>query len=332
LRYEYADPDRGFGILVTFNIRQETERTEIQKTGKPSLAQSHEDKHRKSSAIQTRAIYGPRKRRNSTSASKSAKRISVKFRVLGCSGGQLPGYKLSSFLIEDSLLIDAGCTTAALSLAAQQKIRDILVTHIHLDHVMSLGTLADNLYGKSKIPINVWSVNRVIDGLAKSLFNNQVWPDFTRITGPTQRTPVLRLRRLQTGKAVKVGDHTVTAIEVGHVVPTVAFFVESKNQTLLHVGDTGPTEKVWAFARKHPDLGTLVIETSFPNRLQEVADVSRHLTPQTLAQELDKLEMQSPRILITHLKPEFRREVIRELHKLKGHRLRVLRDGDVLQL
>ena len=256
----------------------------------------------------------------------------VKFRVLGCSGGQLPGYNLSSFLIEDSLLIDAGCTTAALSLAAQQKIRDILVTHIHLDHVMALGTLADNLYGKSKVPINVWSVNRVIDGLAKSFFNNQVWPDFTRITGPTQRAPVLRLRRLRAGKAMKIGGHSITAIEVGHVVPTVAFFIESKNKTLLHVGDTGPTEKVWSFARKHPDLGSLVIETSFPNRLQDVADVSGHLTPQTLAQELDKLAMRSPRILITHLKPEFRREVIRELHKLKGRRLRVLRDGDVLQL
>ena len=167
----------------------------------------------------------------------------MKFRVLGCSGGQLPGYKLSSFLIEDSLLIDAGCTTAALSLAAQQKIRDILVTHIHLDHVMSLGTLADNLYGKSKMPINVWSVNRVIDGLAKSLFNNQVWPDFTRITGPTQRTPVLRLRRLQTGKAVKVGDHTVTAIEVGHVVPTVAFLSNRRTRPCSMSAIPGPRKR-----------------------------------------------------------------------------------------
>ena len=256
----------------------------------------------------------------------------MKFRVLGCSGGQLPGYNLSSFLIDDSLLIDAGSTTAALTLTAQQKIRDILVTHIHLDHVMALGTLADNLYGKCKVPINVWSVRRVIDGLAKSFFNNQVWPDFTRITGPTQRVPVLRLHSLRERKATTVGGHSITAIRVGHVVPTIAFLVETKNSALLHVGDTGPTNKVWSFARKHGNLSALVIEASFPNRLQDVADVSRHLTPQTLLQELDKLAMKSPQILITHLKPEFRQEVIRELRKLKGHRLRVLRDGDVLQL
>jgi ribonuclease BN (tRNA processing enzyme) len=256
----------------------------------------------------------------------------VRFRVLGCSGGQLPGFNLSSFLIDDSLMIDAGSTTATLTLAAQQKIKNILVTHIHLDHVMALGTLADNLYGKCKVPINVWSVRRVIDGLAKSFFNNRVWPDFTRITGSTQRVPVLRLRSLREGKATKIGEHSITAIEVGHVVPTVAFFIESKNKTLLHVGDTGPTEKVWSFARKHQNLGSLVIETSFPNRLQDVADVSRHLTPQTLARELDKLAVQSPQILITHLKPQYRPEVVKELRKLKGHRLRVLRDGDVLQL
>jgi glyoxylase-like metal-dependent hydrolase (beta-lactamase superfamily II) len=53
-------------------------------------------------------------------------------------------------MIDDSLLIDAGCTTATLHLSAQQKIKDILITHIHLDHVMALATLADNLYGKCK--------------------------------------------------------------------------------------------------------------------------------------------------------------------------------------
>jgi cAMP phosphodiesterase len=317
---------------VILNIRQETEGTEFKTGNRSSTGPHHDDKHRESSPIQTRTLYGPRKRPNSTGAFKAAKRIPVKFRVLGCSGGQLPGYNLSSFLIDDSLLIDAGSTTAALTLAAQQKIRDILITHIHLDHVMALGTLADNLYGKCKVPVNVWSVRRVIDGLAKSLFNNRVWPDFTRITGPNQRVPVLRLRRMREGKVIKIGDRSITAIAVGHIVPTVAFFIESNNHTLLHVGDTGPTEKVWSFTRKHPDLGSLVIETSFPNRLQDVADVSGHLTPQTLARELDKLPMNSPRIFITHLKPEHRQEVVRELRKLKGHRLRVLRDGDVLQL
>ena len=46
----------------------------------------------------------------------------MKFRVLGCSGGQIPGHNLSSFLVNDSLLIDAGSATSVLRLKAQQKI------------------------------------------------------------------------------------------------------------------------------------------------------------------------------------------------------------------
>ena len=83
----------------------------------------------------------------------------MKIRVLGCSGGQVRGHKLSGFLIDDRLLIDAGSATEALALPAQQKITDILITHIHLDHVLSLGMLADNLYGKTKTSINVWSID-----------------------------------------------------------------------------------------------------------------------------------------------------------------------------
>jgi ribonuclease BN (tRNA processing enzyme) len=256
----------------------------------------------------------------------------VKFRVLGCSGGQLPGYNLSSFLINDSLLIDAGSTTAALSLAAQQKIKNILITHFHLDHVMALATLADNLYGKCEVPVDVWSVDSVINGLASTLFNNRLWPDFTRITGAGQPLPVLRLRSLPQEKATKVGDHSVTAVSVNHAVPSVAFLVESEDRTLLHLGDTGPTDEVWSLARKHKNLTAVVIETSFPNRLQDVADASRHLTPQTLARELEKLGRRSLPVLVTHLKPEFRKEIMAELRKLKDYRLRVLRDGDVLRL
>ncbi len=254
----------------------------------------------------------------------------MKFHVLGCAGGQLPGYNLSCYLVDGSLLVDAGSTTATLNLRAQQKITDILITHIHLDHVMALGLLADNLYGRGT-SINLWSIDRVIDGLRRYFFNNQIWPDFTRITGPTQRRPVFKLKNLSEGRSKRVGDHVVTAVQVDHLVPSVAFFIENKEKTLLHLGDTGPTNKVWSLAGKYGRLIAVVVETSFPNRLQEIADASRHLTPQTLARETAKLAMPSVPILVTHLKPEYRREIAAELKKLKDPRLRVLKDGEVLR-
>ncbi|HEV8342010.1 MAG TPA: 3',5'-cyclic-nucleotide phosphodiesterase [Candidatus Binatia bacterium] len=255
----------------------------------------------------------------------------MKIKVLGCSGGQLPGYKLSSFLVNDSLLIDAGSTTAVLSLKGQQKIRDILITHIHLDHAMALATIADNLYSKRVTPINVWGISEVIAGLKKSFFNDRIWPDFTRIKGDTQPAPVLRLRTLMENRPAVVGDCRVTTVRVNHSVPSTAFFIENKKKTLLHIGDTGPTKKVWAAARKNKNLCAIVIETSFPDRLQEIADVSCHLTPQALAREIDKLGRPSVPILITHLKPEYRNEIIASLKRIKGYHLRILKDGDLLQ-
>ncbi len=254
----------------------------------------------------------------------------MKLRVLGCSGGQVPGHNLSSYLVNDSLLVDAGSATSTLPLRAQQKIRNVLVTHVHLDHVMGLATIADNLYGNCESTINVWGVNEVISGLKSSLFNDTIWPDFTQITGDSQAWPVIRFQDMPEEEPIPIGNATVTAVRVNHIVPSVAFFIENQKRTLLLVGDTGPTQRVWALARKKKNLCAVVLEASFPNRLQEIADMSRHLTPRTLSGEADKLKRPSIPILVTHLKPQFRDEIIAEVKKLKGYRLRVLKQNDTL--
>jgi len=254
----------------------------------------------------------------------------MKFRVLGCSGGQIPGHNLSSFLVNDSLLIDAGSATSVLRLKAQQKIKNVLITHIHLDHVLGLATIADNLYGNCHSTINVWGINDVISGLKSSLFNDTIWPDFTQITGESQGWPVLSFQSIPEEKPMPIGNSTVTAVRVNHIVPSVAFFIENESKTLLHVGDTGPTEKVWLMARREKNLSAVVLEASFPNRLQDIADMSRHLTPQTLAGEVDKLKRPSVPILVTHIKPQYREEIIAELKKLRGYHFRVLKQGESL--
>jgi len=254
----------------------------------------------------------------------------MKLRVLGCSGGQIPGHNLSAFLVNDSLLVDAGSATSVLGLRAQQKIKNILITHIHLDHVIGLATIADNLYGNCEATINVWGINDVISGLKSSLFNDTIWPDFTQITGDSQDWPVLSFHNMPEEEPMPIGNSTVTAVRVNHIVPSVAFFIENHKKTLLHVGDTGPTEKVWGIARRKKNLRAVVLEASFPNRLQDIADMSRHLTPRTLAQEADKLRRPSVPILVTHIKPQYREEIITELKRLKDYRLRILKQGDSL--
>jgi cAMP phosphodiesterase len=256
----------------------------------------------------------------------------MQFRVLGNTGGQIPGQHLSSYLLDETLLIDAGSTTAVLGLRAQRKIKNILITHAHLDHVMSLATLADNLFGIIDGTIHVWGLPEVVEGLRTSFFNDTIWPDFTRITGDNQSAPILSFHDFPEGTAERIGDFEVTAVRVNHAVTSTAFFIENRKTVLLHVGDTGPTDKVWALARTKKHLRAVVLEASFPNRLQETADLSQHLTPQTLAGEAAKLGRPSIPIFVTHLKPQYREEIIAELKKLKGLRLKILKQGQSLAL
>ena len=59
------------------------------------------------------------------------------------------------------------------------------------------------------------------------------------------------------------------------------------------------------------NLKALLLETSFPNKLQELADISGHLTPQTLRGELGKFQRNGAEVLLYHLKPAFVAELKR---------------------
>jgi cAMP phosphodiesterase len=222
--------------------------------------------------------------------------------------------------------------TSVLDMRAQQRIRNILITHVHLDHVMGLATMADNLFGNCNTTVHVWGIDEVIAGLKSSFFNDTVWPDFTQITGDNQTWPVMSFHNIHGEDPMPIADLTVTMIRVNHVVPSTAFLIEDDKKAFLHVGDTGPTERVWQIARRKRNLCAVVLEASFPNSLQGQADMSRHLTPRTLAQEIEKLGRPSVPVLVTHLKPQYRSEIVRDLGKIRGHRLRILKEGDSIRL
>lgn len=253
----------------------------------------------------------------------------MRFQVLGCSGGQVSGLNPSSYLIDESLAIDAGSLTAALDIEAQRKIENILVTHAHLDHTMTLSTLSDNLFERHDRPINIYGVPEAIQALASSYFNDLLWPDFTRLTTPDHPRPVVRLIAIDEEQPAQIGNFFVTAVRVSHSVPGAGYFIREGSTTLLHMGDTGPTERVWQVARTIADLSAVVIEASFPNRLQDIADKSGHLTPQSLAGELRKLDRPSLPVLVAHMKPQYRSEIMAELNQLDEFRLTILKDRDV---
>ncbi len=96
----------------------------------------------------------------------------------------------------------------------------------------------------------------------------------------------------------------MTAVLVHHVIETVSYAVESKEGSILIVGDTGPTEEVWTVANNISNLKAIFIETSLPNSMKDVADMTGHLTPSGLEEELKKLNTHNPQYLsLSHEAP-----------------------------
>ncbi len=222
---------------------------------------------------------------------------------------------MTSFLVDGVVAVDAGAITRALTIAEQRAIRHVLITHSHVDHTATLPFLLENTFGANSEAVSIYSTKRILGVVRRHLFNNDTWPDFSRI--PNQLYPTVRFVDVVAETPFVIaglpgGDLEVTAIPVNHIVPTVGLLLRQGGTSVLFTSDTGPTERVWELANRAPDLAAVITECSFPNRLQELADVSRHLSPQTLATELAKLD-RPVRALIYHFKPPYVDELRSEL-------------------
>jgi ribonuclease BN (tRNA processing enzyme) len=227
---------------------------------------------------------------------------------------------MTTFLIDGVTALDAGSLTEALPLAAQRRIRRIVLTHAHLDHVASLPFLVENLYGRGT-PLALIAPPAVLSDLRRHVFNDATWPDFTRL--PSRARPTLAYRPIAPGKAVRVGAMTFTALPVDHIVPSYGYLVAKPGRSVLFSGDTMPTEKLWVAARRARDLKAIFLEVSFSDSQAAIARASCHLTPGLLPGELEKAPPRVP-VYLYHMKPPSLSRIRREVAALDEPRLRVL--------
>jgi cAMP phosphodiesterase len=234
------------------------------------------------------------------------------------------------FLLNDVLLLDAGTVASALSLAEQNKIRHILLSHLHFDHIRGLPTLADNISEQASTPVVVAGLSEVIDGLHRNIFNSDVYPDFFTI--PSAEKPVLTSQPLKPGQSYSLSGVSVTPVLVNHTVPTSGFIVQNGSTGFVYSGDTWSTDELWHEARRIPRLKAAFIECSYPNAMDELARASKHLTPALFAEELAKLDRTDLAVYAYHLKPAFKAQVVRELTELNIPNLHILEEGRTLTI
>jgi ribonuclease BN (tRNA processing enzyme) len=235
--------------------------------------------------------------------------------------------RLTCFLIDDSVAVDAGSIAIALSDEQRGKVRDIIITHPHMDHIASLPIFIDDLYPSLKQPMRVHATPEVISLLERDVFNWNVYPRFSELKN--NYGPVMEYVPIPFGRPFSVAHLNVMAVSVNHIVPTVGLVVSDGRSSVAFSSDTAETEEFWKLVNDVKQLDALLIEASFPNRLAKLAEVSRHFTPASLGQELKKLTHNGMDIMAVHLKPSYRAEIIRQLDELQIPKLSVMEPGKI---
>jgi ribonuclease BN (tRNA processing enzyme) len=260
----------------------------------------------------------------------------MKLQVLGCSGSIARDCRTTSFLLDDDVLIDAGTGVGDLSLDALERIDHILLTHSHLDHVLGVPLLADSVLrrrqARGAAPIEVRALPETLAVLREHLFNNHLWPDFTRL--PSAAAPVLRFVPFQIGDLLEIAGRRIEVLEARHSVPACGFAVHARaagHGAWVFSGDTGPNPAFWDRLAQFP-VAHIVIETAFSESECRIARDSGHHCPSTLAAELARAPTDA-RIYITHIKPGEIDAVMAGLRALKQERpLMELLKGDTFEL
>lgn len=254
----------------------------------------------------------------------------MKIRVLGCFGSRVPGRSTSCLLVDDKLLLDAGSISSTLYQDEQVALDDILLTHAHIDHIIDLAFLADNVLSSRTTPVRIWAAEPVLKAVRAHLFNDVIWPDFSKI--PTPEKPAIQLLPLPDGKCTEISGYGIRWEETTHTIYTTAYCVERNDKALFYSADTTSTEAIWQMTRRCENLRIAFIETSFPNRMEHLATISGHLTPAMLKVELEKFGDRDIPIKVFHMKPQFLDELKAELTAIGDDRLQVLDGGEVFEL
>ncbi len=256
----------------------------------------------------------------------------MKVEVLGAHNCETKNARLVSLLIDDVLAIDAGAITPSLSFREQQKLRAILLTHQHYDHLRDIPIMGMNAL-LHETTISVYSTRAVYEALTAHFLNGTT---YSRFTEKPPENPIVKFTLIEPGKVYQIAGYTVLAVPVNHSVPTVGYQVTSPDgKTLFYTGDTGPgVSDCWHYVS--PQL--LIIELTAPDRYEEFGRKLLHLTPGLLKPELVSFRKQKgylPPVITVHMSPSQEKEIEAETALLAeelGASITLAHEGMQIQL
>jgi len=238
----------------------------------------------------------------------------LKIRFLGAHNAESKDTKLSSLLIDDVIAVDAGSLVAELTFAEQEKIKAILLSHGHYDHIRGVPSFAFN---NLKRTTRVFATSQTLKILSSHLIDGVIYPRFTKKIPFFLEKPSLKFIAIEPFSKVNVEGYQVFVLPVNHTIHTVGFEIASKDgKKVFYTGDTGSgLSALWEHIS--PDL--IIVDLTFPNKLENRAINSAHLCPKLLKKELldfYRVKEYYPRIILTHLSPKYEEEIRKEVEEV----------------
>jgi ribonuclease BN (tRNA processing enzyme) len=189
----------------------------------------------------------------------------MNIRVLGAHNSESQNTRYMTLLVDGVLALDAGGLTSSLSFEEQMKLKAVLLTHHHYDHLRDIPALAMNLFLRSS-HIDIYSHQPVFNNLDLHFLNGSLYSEFQK---KPEGNPVLRFQIMEPFKEVWIEGYRIKAVPMNHSQPALGYQINSPDdKCIFYTGDTG----------------------------SGLSDVWRHIQPQILFIEVSALPLSAVRI------------------------------------
>ncbi len=252
-------------------------------------------------------------------------------KILGAYGNRGKNSQTTCIQISKHSVIDAGNIIQGLGDDVKY-IDNIFLTHSHLDHIVDSAFLCDSMFQSRVKPIRIYGLKETIETLKRDIFNWDIWPDFSMLNLTTSKEKALEYIEVDIGQNIKVDGVVLTPIASNHTVTCCGYKVKKGSSAILFTADTYKNDKTWELVNGDKEIKSVIIDVSFPSSLDSIAKTSCHLTPNLLEQELKKLTRDDVEIFVTHLKPNYKDEIIKELVNINIKKENILQGKETIDI
>ncbi len=246
-----------------------------------------------------------------------------------------PAQPLTTFIVHGTggagpLAIDAGSLGLVGEPVDMARVREVILTHAHIDHIATLPMWIEALLSQDRAPVAVHGTQDTIEQLRKHFFNGVIFPDFEQLAEKDGRQ-LMEYRLVPEDRAFGLAGFSLEAIRAEHPIETHGYFVDDGVTEVLFASDSGPSERLWQACEGRERLKAVFLETSFPDFMEDIAESAGHLTPGLLAEELKRAPEQV-QVFITHMKPAYRDGITRSIQALNDPRVHLVIPGQELEI